>query len=421
MRARAQTPPHGAAPVAAAPALAAGTAGYREFNRVLFVAGFAAFAMLYVTQGTMPAVSADFSVSPALASLTVSLTTLPLAVGVVIAASLSERHGRRRLLAAALLAASACCVLTAVSPSFAVLLALRVLTGLALAGLPAVAMAYLAEEVAPGSLGSAMGLYISGTGLGGLTGRLVGGLLAGMFGWRVGVVSIGLTAAVASVYVVRRLPPSRHFQAQPDRLLAQLRAGRVHLSDPVLLRLFGCGFVLMGGMVAFFNFLQYRLEAPPFGFARGSAALVFLLYLAGTVSANWMGRLSDRRTRRSVLLLGITIMLAGLLLTVPGWLPTILAGTALVTFGFFGAHAGASGWVNAQAQHRRAQASALYLLFYHLGSSLLGFAGGVAYAAGWGALATMVGAGLLLALLLAAGLPGVVVPTTPVLAPTSEP
>src|SRR5665647_3875680 len=38
------------------------------------------------------------------------------------------------------------------------------------AGLPAVAMAYVAEEFHPSGMGGVMGLYISGTGLGGMTG-----------------------------------------------------------------------------------------------------------------------------------------------------------------------------------------------------------------------------------------------------------
>jgi predicted MFS family arabinose efflux permease len=392
----------------------------RQVNRVLFAAGFTAFALLYASQGMLPAVSEDFDVSPAQASLTVSLTTLPLAVGVVVGAALSERHGRRRLLVGSLLMAAALSLVTAASPTFAVLLVLRVLTGLALAGLPAVAMAYLAEEVR-GNPGAAMGLYISATGLGGLTGRLAGGLLAGVFSWRVAIATVAVAALACSAYVARRLPPSRHFHPQPESLGQQLRAGTRHFADPVLRRLFVCGFVLMGGMVAYFNFQQYRLEAPPFGLTQGTAALVFLLYLAGTVSANWMGRLTDRRGRRSVLVLGIAIMLGGLLLTLPTWLPTILAGTALVTFGFFGAHANVSGWVNGQARQRRAQASSLYLLFYHLGSSLLGFAGGIAYSAGWNVLVLMIGFGLLVALLMTSGLPRTVLPTAPAVPPGSEP
>lgn len=388
--------------------LRVGTRGYHAVNRVLFVAGFAAFSMLYVTQGMLPEFTAYFGASPAAASLTVSLTSLPLALGVVFAASVSERRGRRAVLVVSLLAASVCSVATAFSPSFAMLIALRVLTGLSLAGLPAVAMAYIAEEVETRSLGSAIGLYVSATGLGGLAGRLVGGVLAGAFGWRIGVASIGVVALAGSSYVARRLPPSRHFHAQPEKIVRSLGAARMHLADGVLGRLFVCGFVLIGAQVAFFNYLLYRLQQPPFGLTQGVAALFFLLYLPGTMSATWIGSVTDRRPRRGVLLLLMMTMAAGLLVTLADSLVGITVGTALVTTGFFGAHAVASGWVNAQARIRRAQASSLYLLFYQLGSSLLGFVGGFAYqGAGWSAVVLLAFGAVAVGMLAAHGLPDV--------------
>lgn len=384
---------------------------FRRANRALFVAGFSAFAVLYVAQGTLPAVGRAFHVSPAASALTVSLTTLPLALGVVLAASISERWGRRGLLLGSLSTASICTLATTFSPSFGMLLLLRVVTGVALSALPAVAMAYIAEEVPAGSLGSTMGLYISATGLGGLTGRLIGGVLAGLGDWRAGYVGVGALALLGSGYVALRLPASQHFVAQTERLLPQILAARVHVRDGVLQRLFVCGFMLMGAMVAYFNFLLYRLEAPPFGLTASSAALVFLLYLAGTVSANWLGRLAGRRSRRSLLRIAVTIMLLGALLTVPRYLPSVLLGTGLVTFGFFGAHATTSGWVGAHATHRRAQASSLYLLFYHLGSSLLGFAGGLAYGTGgWNGVVLLVAAATGVTLLAVRGLPHLVLP-----------
>ena len=359
-------------------------AGYRSASLVLFVAGFLTFAMIYVAQGVLPAVSDDFGVSPASASLTLSLTTLPLAFAVLIAASWSEGHGRRVLIVAALLGGSALTLVGAASPNFATLLGVRILTGLALAGLPAVAMAYVAEEVPASGLGGAMGLYISGTGLGGMAGRLTGGLVAGTFSWRWALAGIGLAGLLGGLWVARRLPPSRHFVPDPAGLPGRLRSLRLPLRDPVLLRLAACGFVLMGCVVSFYNYLQYRLAAPPFDHDPSVVALVFVLYLAGTVGANWLGRLTDRHSRRNVLLLGLAVMVAGALLSLPDTLALVLVGTAAITFGFFGAHAVASGWVGGLSAHRRAQASSLYLFAYHVGSAVVGFTGGVLYGGhGW--------------------------------------
>jgi YNFM family putative membrane transporter len=361
-----------------------GTREYRQTSGTLFAAGFMAFSLLYVVQGTLPAVSRDFSVSPATASLTLSFTTLPLAVAIVVAASWSEGLGRRSLVVGGLLGAATLTLAAATSPTFGVLLALRVLIGLVLAGLPAAAMAYVAEEFHPAGLGTAMGLYISGTGLGGMTGRLAGGLLASAFSWRLALAVVGGLCLLGAAWVAARLPASRNFVPAAGGPRSRMTALRAPLRDPVIIRLAVCGFVLMGSLVSYFNYLQYRLAAAPFSLRPTLVALVFALYVFGTVSANWMGRLTDRRSRRSVLYMGFAIMIAGSLASLSVRLPVVLAGTAALVFGFFGAHSVASGWVNAWATRQRAQASSLYLFAYHLGSSVAGFVGGLFFGAfGW--------------------------------------
>ncbi|HEY6934469.1 MAG TPA: MFS transporter [Marmoricola sp.] len=356
-----------------------GTAEYRRASAVLFVAGFLTFAMLYVVQGVLPAVSEDFDVSPAVASLTLSLTTLPLAVMVVVTASWSEGQGRRPLLVGSLVGAAVLTLAAAASPAFPVLLALRVLTGVVLAGFPAVAMAYVAEEFHPAGLGTAMGLYISGTGLGGMCARVTGSLLAGWFSWRWSLAVIGAVCLLGAAWVATRLPASRNFVAADGRLRDRIGLMRGPLGDSVVVRLALCGFVIMGSLVSFYNYLQYRLALPPFTLPPTLVSLVFVLYLSGTLSANWMGRLTDRRSRRSVMLLGLGIMAAGAAVSLTTRLPLVLVGTTLMVFGFFGTHSVASGFVGVWSLRQRAQASALYLFGYHVGSSLVGYVGGVFY------------------------------------------
>ena len=388
--------------------LRSGTPEYRRTSLVLFLAGFVAFAMLYVAQGILPDVSRDFSVSPAAASLTLSLATLPLAVAVLVAASWSEGQGRRRLLVGAVLSAAVLTLAASLAPSFGALLVLRVLTGLVLAGLPAVAMAYVAEEFHPSKLGTVMGLYISGTGLGGMTGRLAGGLLASASSWRLAMAAVGGVSLAGGLWVALRLPSSRNFVAVPGTMRERMVGLSGPLRDPVVIRLALCGFVLMGSLVSFYNYLQYRLAGAPFNLSATLVALVFLLYLFGTVSANWMGRMTDRRSRRSVLMLGMAIMAAGALLTLSDLLPLVLAGSSAMVFGFFGAHSVTSGWVSAWATRARAQSSALYLFGYHMGSSVAGFVGGLFYAVfGWpgevGTVLVLLAVGLLVALSLPDG------------------
>ncbi|MGH3448365.1 MAG: MFS transporter [Nocardioidaceae bacterium] len=361
-----------------------GTPEYRRASVVLFVAAFMTFAMLYVVQGMLPAISDEFSVSPAVASLVLSLTTLPLAVTVVIAASWSDGAGRRLLLVGALIGAAALTFAAAFSPSFVVLVVLRVLTGIVLAGFPAVAMAYVAEEFHPEGLGTAMGLYISGTGLGGMSGRLAGGLITSVTSWRIALGIVAVLALVGGAWVAARLPSSRNFVPAPGGLGQRIALMKEPARDPVIVRLAIIGFVLMGSLVSFYNYLQYRLALPPFGLSATLISLVFVFYIFGTVSANWMGRLTDRRSRRSVMMLGFAIMACGAAVSLSDILPLVLVGTAAMVFGFFGAHSTASGFVGARSRERRAQASALYLLGYHTGSSLAGFVGGLFFGEfGW--------------------------------------
>lgn len=361
-----------------------GSPEYRRTSAVIFIAGFMTFAMLYVAQGTMPAVSEDFSVSPAVASLTLSLTTLPLAVMLLVMASWSEGRGRRRLLVWSLLGAACLTLVAAASPNFPVLITLRVLTGVTLAGFPAVAMAYVAEEFHPSGLGTAMGMYVSGTGLGGMTGRLAGGLLAGIGSWRLAMAGVAVVCLVGGVWVAARLPSSRNFVASPGGLGTRIALIRHPLRDPVVLKLALCGFVLMGSLVSYYNYLQYRLAAPPFTLSAVAISIVFAFYLFGTFSANWMGRLADRRSRRGVMLLGFAIMAVGAAGSLIDVLPVVLAATALMVFGFFGTHAVASGFVGAWAAEQRAHASGLYLFGYYLGSSLVGYVSGLFFTRfGW--------------------------------------
>jgi len=179
-----------------------------------------------------------------------------------------------------------------------------------------------------------------------------------------------------------------------------------HFADPGLRLLFAIGFLVMGVFVTVYNYIGFRLQAPPFLLSQTQVGLVFGLYLVGGFSSAAMGELATRFGRRRVLWIGMAIMLAGLLATLLDDLPAIIAGVGLVTIGFFGAHSVASSWVGLRAETAKAQAASLYLLFYYLGSSVVGTLGGVFYQrAGWPGVAGLVGlltvAGLAVALMLA--------------------
>jgi MFS transporter, YNFM family, putative membrane transport protein len=383
-----------------------GDDGYRRITWGLFAAGLATFISLYCTQAVLPDLSADFGIDPATAALAVSVGTGAVALAIIPASTLSERFGRTRVMTVAAVIASVIALLLPLSPSFGVLLAGRALQGIALAGVPAVGMAYLSEEVHGGSLGAAMGRYIAGNTVGGLAGRLISGSVLDVANWRWALGAAGAAAALATVVFLRGAMPSRFFTPRPvtARTVAGTLAG--HLRRPALLCLFALAFLLMGGFVTVYNYAGFRLDAQPFDLPDGLVALIFLFYLSGTWSSAAAGRWADRFGRPRVLLAGVVVMTGGLLLTLPDSLGTFLPGMLLFTAGFFAAHSVASGWVGALATVHRAQASALYLFGYYLGSAGAGALGGVFFTVGgWGELVAFVGGLLVLAVALAAAVP----------------
>ena len=363
------------APADGPPLIARGGARFWRVNLALFLGSFATFALLYCVQPLMPLFSRAFSISPAGASLSLSAATGVLAISMVFAGTLSDTVGRKAIMTASLAAAAAATLAASFSPDWTTFVVLRALTGLALSGVPAVAMAYLVEEMDRSAIGLAMGLYIAGNTLGGLGGRLATAALADVGGWR------GAVSLLVSFRSAVRPPSPLHCQGSRR---ARRRRGapsffstlRTHFRDPGLRYLFAMGFLLMGAFVATYNYIGFRLEAPPFSLSPALIGLVYCIYLVGAVSSTVTGELAGRYGRRRVIGFAIAFMPIGVVLTLPDNLWLTILGVGVLTLGFFGGHSIASSWVGLRAETAKAQASALYLFFYYAGSSLAGSIGG---------------------------------------------
>ncbi|AJT64809.1 hypothetical protein T261_3139 [Streptomyces lydicus] len=361
-----------------------GGPGYRRMSFALFAAGVATFALLYSTQALLPAISADLNVSPDQASWTVSAATFGLALGVIPLSAVSERFGRRALMTVSLSVATLIAMLVPFAPSLGVLIALRAVQGVALAGLPASAMAFLAEEVRAKALVAAIGLFVAGNSIGGMSGRIVTGWVAQAWGWRAGLGAVGVMAVVCAVAFRLLVPKARHFAPRSvgPRALARTLAG--HLANPLLRRLYAIGGLFMTVFGAVYTVIGYRLTSEPFNLPQGIVGSIFIVYLVGTVSSAAAGQLVARLGRRGALYLAVGATSTGLLLSLTDSVAAVLTGLVLITAGFFAGHAVASSAVSRTAKTARAQASALYQCAYYVGSSLGGALGAVAFhAAGW--------------------------------------
>lgn len=367
-----------------------GERNYRLATVAVLAAGLAVFNGLYVTQAMLPALVDAFDTTPTVAALTVSVATGMLAICVVPASILSERFGRNRVLIISAIAASLIGLTLPLAHTIHQLIALRLLHGAFIAGTPAVAMAWLAEELDHRFLARAMGVYVAGNSVGGLTGRLIPSMLLEVTDWRVAILCASLLALGFAIVVAVTLPRQQFFQPKALQFRTEYESMVTHWKTPSLAAMFLIAFLAMGVFVSLYNFLAFRL-IDYFELSPGIVALAFLAYLSGTYSAARAGVLAEKFSRGTVLVFSTAAFIIGLLLTATPWLWLTLTGLLIFTASFFAAHSIASGWVGAIAEHNRAEASSMYVLCYYLGSSVVGALSGLVFTAlpWWGFVGTL--------------------------------
>ncbi|GGE57141.1 putative MFS-type transporter YybF [Pullulanibacillus camelliae] len=361
-----------------------GTLAFKLASFALFAGGFSTFAILWATQPLLPDIAKTYHISPAASSLSLSSTTIALSISLLVAGSLSEVFGRKRIMTLSLILSSVFSILTAFSPSYHLLILGRILQGISLAGLPAVAMAYLGEEIDSRSLGMAMGLYISGNSIGGMTGRIISGILTDYFNWHIALIGIGVLSLLSSFIFWLILPQSTHFRPQRFNVKQLSRSLLSQFKKPGLIYLFLIGFLLMGSFVSLYNYIGFQLIKPPYSLSQTLVGFIFIVYIVGTFSSTWMGMLADQYGKRRILQLSLFILLIGVCITLGANLWLKILGIAIFTYGFFAGHSIASGWVGKAASRDKAQASSLYLFSYYAGSSIGGTVSGLFYSHfGW--------------------------------------
>ncbi|HIW90969.1 MAG TPA: MFS transporter [Candidatus Corynebacterium avicola] len=365
--------------------LGPGDPGYRRVMVAAAAAGLASFNAMYLTQALLPSIHHDLGISPTTAALTVSATTGMLALAVIPVSIISERVGRRRVLQVSVLAATVLSLVLALAPGIETLIVVRALQGIAVAGVPAVMMSFLSEEIRSEHLGRVMGLYIAGTTLGGLLGRLIPSGALGFTGWRGAVLIGGLVAFAIAALCAWALPKQRNFTPKRITVSHELAAFRHHWRNPSLVALFILPFLMMGAFVSLYNYLGFRLTGE-FGLPEVLAGMVFILYLSGTWSSARAGALVAQYGVARVLIISCLLATAGLLLALIPNLAVTVVGVLIYTASFFAVHSTASTLVGQLADRDRAEASSTYVMSYYMGSSVVGWLAGFIFDLGWGAL-----------------------------------
>ncbi|AVI62756.1 MFS transporter [Halomonas sp. GFAJ-1] len=349
------------------------TRAWWRATAALCLGSFLVFINLYVPQPLLPGLKDAYGVSTLGVSLLMSVSTLSLALVLLVFGPLSDAIGREAIMRITLLLAGALSLALAFAPTFESLLFLRLLQGFVLGGLPAVAIAWMADEFDKPALLSAVGLYIGANSLGGISGRIVGGVAADVGGPTAAFLAVGVMTVVGCVVFWRLLPNSRAFTAKRFKLRQAVGDLLGHLRTPVLLAAYCLGGINFLIFINQYSYITFRLAVEPYHLAASGLGLIFLTYLGGTFGSTVSGRLAGRFSPASCISVGVVILMLGTAVTLANSLTLIIVGLTINAFGFFLAHSLASSWVGRYAQGARGSASALYLVFYYLGASVGGF------------------------------------------------
>ncbi len=346
------------------------------------LAGFAAFLGLYATQPLLPLLMRVFQATHFAVSLTITAPTLAVAIAAPVVGRLADLVGRKRVIVGSAFALAIATLLATTAGSLRQFIFWRFIQGLATPGIFGITIAYIHEEWPAANVGRAMGAYISGTVTGGFSGRLLVGLLASRFDWRLSFVVLAVANLAVAAALAAWLPRERRTESHEP-------SGHGHstfrlLSHPQLLATDAVGFCVLFVQVAMFSYVTFHLSEPPYSLTTAALGWLFVVYLVGAGITPLAGRWVDRRGHRSGLGLGIACGLTGALLTLAPWLPAIVAGLALVGTGVFVSQATASSYIGTVTQRDRGLAVGLYSTFYYLGGTMGGALPALAWnAGGW--------------------------------------
>ncbi|MFD2639076.1 MFS transporter [Piscibacillus salipiscarius] len=350
----------------------------------LMLASVFIFSNLYIIQPILPILAKEFGVSATESSLLFSVASFSLMISLLAFGFVSDRIGRIGILKWTMLLSVVPLFLMPLVDSFYALVFLRLLVGIFCAGLPAVAVAYITEEVAAGSRALAVTIYIASNALGGMAGRVFGGFWAEAYTWESSFYVLGVFGLVISLLCLVVLPKSKSFTSSKQPYSQDLKGMFIHLKNPLLIYAFIFGMMIQVSFSGIWVYLPFYLEGDPFFLSIQVISLLFLTYSMGVIGSPIAGKLADLYGTVRILFSGLIIMATGVLMTVISNVVVIILGLAVMCLGFFTAHSLTSSWVGATAKHHKSGATSIYLFSYYIGVTVGGTGVGVIWTQfGW--------------------------------------
>ncbi len=350
------------------PAVSAGAVARGRVNTLtaLFITGFGTFLNLYATQPLLPRFRQIFRASEVMVSLTVTAPVLAVALMAPLVGLLADGVGRKRVIVAAMLGLALPTALAGTSVNLGQFIAWRFLQGLFIPGIIAVALAYISEESPSESVGSVMAIYVTGSVIGGFSGRFIVGLVETHWGWRIAFFVLASITLAAALTTWCLLPRSTKFIRQSNAAAA-LRSMRAHLRNPQLLATCAVGFNVLFCMAGAFTYVNFYLADKPFFLGPAALGSIFSVYLIGAFITPVAGYILDRVGHRRALVGAVGISAAGMLLTLIQNVPTVIGGLTLESTGVFACQSASSSRVGKTTNGGQSSAAGLYVAVYYLG------------------------------------------------------
>jgi MFS family permease len=346
--------------------------------------GVCAFLGVYCTQPLLPMLTKLFHASKTGVGLTVSATTLGVALSAPIFGMLTERLARKRVIVASLIGVSVPTLLAATSTSLTELVIWRFLQGILVPGIVAVVVTYIGEEWPADRLALVMGIYVSGTALGGFVGRVSSGFLADRFGWQASFLTLGVALLLGAAAVAAWLPKGRRRPpAKPDEKVSFPYQVQGLFRNRRLVATFAVGFNVLFSLVGVFTWITFHLSAAPFNLSTTALSSLFFVYLIGLVVTPAAGYLITRVGLRAGIAGALCCSMIGVLLTLSPSLAVIILGLAMLSTGVFIAQTATQSHLRVAAPPgTRVTAAGLYLTCYYLGGTAAGVVPGAFWALG---------------------------------------
>jgi MFS family permease len=333
------------------------------------LAGFVAFLDLYATQPLLPLLMRVFGANHFAVSLTVTASTLGVALAAPIVGRVADRVGLKRVIVTSAMVLAAATAFASTSSTLPQFIGWRFVQGLVTPGIFAIAIAYIHEEYPAWYAGRATGAYVSGTVTGGFCGRVLVGLIAGSVGWKPAFAVLAGVNVIAAAAIAAWLPRERRAGSPVPAAIGGgastirlLRNRRLFATDVV-------GFCVLFSQVAAFTYVTFHLEAAPYRLSTTALGWLFVVYLFGAAVTPIAGRWVDVYGHRVGLAVGMAVGVAGALLTLASPLWAIVIGLALIGAGVFIAQATASSYIGVVTSENRGLAVGLYSTAYYLGGT----------------------------------------------------